>query len=110
MLQLPKPKRSTQLLLIPYAVLLGGLLCTAYVVLRQHEQNESFADRRFTALVHRFSTDVERRMRDYEFGLRGARGAVVSAGEAGLSRKVFERYSATRAQGYRSVSVERSRD
>jgi PAS domain S-box-containing protein len=96
MLQFPKPQRSASLLLVPLAVLVFGLLATYYLVQRQHEQNESFSNRRFTTVVHRFSADVERRMRDYQFGLRGSRGAIVSAGEAGLSRKVFERYSATR--------------
>ncbi|MCU0763211.1 MAG: CHASE domain-containing protein [Hydrogenophaga sp.] len=80
----------------PVLVLVIGLLLSAYLTHRQQTSNREFAERRFSAQVTRFAGDVERRLQAYEYGLRGARGAVVSAGEGGLSRDAFARYSRTR--------------
>ena len=80
----------------PWLVLAGGLLLTAYLVHRQQALNHAFAERRFTAQVSRFAADVERRVQAYQYGLRGARGAVVTLGEAALNRAGFARYARTR--------------
>jgi len=58
---------------------------------QQAEKNE-----RFTALAERTVRQLTRRMQIYEYGLRGARGAVLTAGIAGLNREKFLAYSETR--------------
>lgn len=80
----------------PFAVLLLGL-CTTLIATRwQADQNELFASQRFDSAVGRLGAEVERRMHMFVYGLRGARGAIVAAGEKELSRSVFQRYSETR--------------
>ncbi len=80
------------------AVLAFGLLLAAAAALWQERQNRVRAEAKFESLSERVVTNVGRRLRTYEYGLRGARGAAATAGEQ-LTRDAFQRYSATRDVG-----------
>lgn len=58
---------------------------------RQREVND-----RFSAFAHEIVDALGRRLRTYEYGLRGARGAVITAGVDAISRPVFQRYAESR--------------
>ncbi|WP_323900125.1 CHASE domain-containing hybrid sensor histidine kinase/response regulator [Aeromonas caviae] len=77
-------------------VFLSGLLLTAGLTLqldRKQEQDRQEAYQNFTT---QFADTVEERITRYQYGLRGARGAILVAGEQGISRADFRRYSASR--------------
>ncbi|WP_368163077.1 PAS domain S-box protein [Aeromonas sp. s6] len=77
-------------------VFLSGLLLTAGLTLqldRKQEQDRQEAYQNFTT---QFADTVEERITHYQYGLRGARGAILVAGEQGISRAGFRRYSASR--------------
>lgn len=77
-------------------VFLSGLLLTAGLTLqldRKQEQDRQEAYQNFTT---QFADTVEERITHYQYGLRGARGAILVAGEQGISRADFRRYSASR--------------
>ena len=77
-------------------VFLTGLALTAGLVFqlaRDQEQARQEAYRDFTT---QFANTVEERITHYQYGLRGARGAILVAGEQGISREDFRRYSASR--------------
>ncbi len=77
---------------------LGAGLCAAVAAsLWQARANEDLATERFNAVARRAVEQVAQRMRSYESGMRGARGAVLAAGgEIGLTRRDFAQYSASR--------------
>lgn len=77
-------------------VFLSGLLLTAGLTLqldRKQEQDRQEAYQNFTT---QFADTVEEWITHYQYGLRGARGAILVAGEQGISRAGFRRYSASR--------------
>ncbi len=51
---------------------------------------------RFSALAARALDELSERMRVYEDGVRGARGAIITAEDAGITREQFRRYSESR--------------
>lgn len=51
---------------------------------------------RFDLLTDRITRQLTQRMQIYEYGLRGARGAVMTAGSEGMTRKKFLAYSVSR--------------
>jgi PAS domain S-box-containing protein len=57
--------------------------------------NETLKAQRFDVLTQEAADKIRRQFQLYEFGLRGARGAIIAAGNE-LSRERFERYSQTR--------------
>ncbi|MGA4636408.1 PAS domain S-box protein [Pseudomonas solani] len=77
-------------------VALAGVLLTALVAgqlqqrnqQRVHEALEKATDSMADAVVHRLSL--------YQYGLRGARGSLLTTGDAGMTREVFHRYSRSR--------------
>ena len=74
----------------------GRVLVTALVAdqLQQHNQQRIHeALGRTTATM---ADAVVRRLGLYQYGLRGARGAMVTVGEAGISRELFNRYARSR--------------
>ncbi|UXY55157.1 PAS domain S-box protein [Pseudomonas tohonis] len=78
------------------AVVLAGVLVTALVAdqLQQHNQQRIHeALERATATM---ADAVVRRLGLYQYGLRGARGALLTVGEAGISRELFNRYARSR--------------
>jgi PAS domain S-box-containing protein len=67
----------------------------ALVYFHMHEQNRLEQSRRFQRVKDRVVDEIQARMRLYEYGLRGTRGAVAAAGD-GLDRAAFARYGASR--------------
>jgi PAS domain S-box-containing protein len=74
---------------------LTALLAVAATVW-QTQRNQAEAEQRFEALSQRSAEQVLAQMRRYEFGLRGARGAMLGAGVDDLTRRRFSDYSASR--------------
>ncbi|MEP6722402.1 MAG: PAS domain S-box protein [Variovorax sp.] len=78
-------------------VLVVGLGVAAGAGLWQAKDNEARSKTRFDAVTRRAIEQVAARMHVYEYGLRGARGAVIAAGgETGITRLGFAQYSASR--------------
>lgn len=78
------------------AVLLAGLVLTALLAAMLERDNHRLHEQRLTELTNRVQARLIQRFGLYEYGLRGARGAVVAAGGANVTRDVFARYSETR--------------
>lgn len=73
-----------------------GLCVAAGAAFWQASYNKSLAETRFEAISQRAVERVAARMHAFEYGLRGARGAVIAAGgEAGITRLHFAQYSAS---------------
>ncbi|PZR49148.1 MAG: hypothetical protein DI537_58585, partial [Stutzerimonas stutzeri] len=79
--------------------LLATSLLTVLAVAWQHHANEASLRTRTAALAQDVVRQVETRMRSHEYGLRGARGAIVSVGADRVTRQDFRRYSLTRDIG-----------
>ncbi|MEY4752590.1 MAG: hypothetical protein RJA44_265 [Pseudomonadota bacterium] len=73
----------------------GWVLVTLLAWQRQHD-NRIEAEAAFDRQVEQVRRDIERRMENYEHGLRGARGAVIGAGGAAIDRLRFRQYSRSR--------------
>ncbi len=79
-----------------WAALALGVFCSALgAVLLQHS-NQQQAASAVAQEAQRLADTVLSRIALYQYGLRGARGAVLTAGEDGMSRALFLRYSRTR--------------
>jgi PAS domain S-box-containing protein len=78
---------------IPLAV---GLALSIVVAKWLQNSNETQAQAALQQATDEKADAVVRRMRLYQYGLRGARGTVVTLGEHGISRKLFANYSQTR--------------
>jgi PAS domain S-box-containing protein len=78
------------------AVLAAGLALTGVVAGWQAKHRAEEADGRFDVLAQRTADQVAARMRTYEYGLRGARGAVLTAGADQPDRERFRLYSRSR--------------
>ncbi|OUL98752.1 CHASE domain-containing protein [Variovorax sp. JS1663] len=82
---------------LPLLWLLAGLLLAAAAGRWQARDNEAVAAARFETLSRRAAEQVANRIHIYEYGLRGARGAVIAAGgEHGITRARFAQYSQSR--------------
>lgn len=82
-------------ILMATLVLCFTLGATAFAYMRQQQQNIGEVSVRFERLRGRLLSEVALRMQQYEYGLRGTRGAVAAVGE-GLNGSSFARYSASR--------------
>lgn len=78
------------------ASLLIGFAASALVAYYQKGSNTRAAQSRFEALSEDVVERLQLRMRLYEYGLRGARAVVVTAGERGINQRLFHQYSETR--------------
>ena len=67
------------------ATLVPGLLLSALAAWRQADINQQRASEVFAAESLQLAAQLTARMQTYEYGLRGARGAVLTAGEQGIS-------------------------
>jgi CHASE1-domain containing sensor protein len=63
---------------------------------RQAHTNERYARDRFDAQAARLADQLRARLQTYEYGLRGARGAIQAAGEHTVSRDSFRTYHLSR--------------
>ncbi|WP_415760791.1 PAS domain S-box protein [Pseudomonas sp. LT1P18] len=78
---------------ITLAVGLGASVLGGWTLERINEQQ---AQEAIAAATEGAAELVLTRLNLYQYGLRGARGAVLTAGEYGISREVFRRYHRTR--------------
>lgn len=76
--------------------LVFGLAVSALLAWQLHQNNEQRVEKAVAEAAARVNTAVIQRLELYQYGLRGARGAVLSAGDDRLSRELFHRYSLTR--------------
>ena len=77
-------------------VWLVGLLLSALLAWAVHLANQRLLAERLASLSDEVAALVTERFGLYEYGLRGARGAVLAAGGDGISRQVFAAYMDTR--------------
>lgn len=78
------------------SVLFVGVMVALGLAHWQEQSNADLANSSFDALAMRTVEQVKRRLGMYEYALRGARGAVVSAGIDQLDRSRFRDYSESR--------------
>jgi PAS domain S-box-containing protein len=78
---------------ITLAVGLGASILGGWILERINEQH---AQEAIVAATEEAAELVSTRLNLYQYGLRGVRGAVLTAGEHGISREVFDRYHQTR--------------
>jgi PAS domain S-box-containing protein len=80
----------------PAITLLAGLALTGVLTQQRATGNEEVASRRFNTLATRIQHDIVVQFERYEYGLNSARGVVLTGGEQGLTRSMFEAYAVTR--------------
>ena len=73
-------------------VALVGVALTAAVAGWLHRQNEALIEDRLQSAAKEIGQRIEERLAMYEYGLRGARGAVLAAGGEAVTRGQFEAY------------------
>ncbi|MFI8621236.1 CHASE domain-containing protein [Marinomonas sp. NPDC078689] len=78
------------------ATLLVGLCLTALITEHIKSNNQHRITKAVQVASDQAIKTVNERIRLYQYGLRGARGAILTAGEYGLSRRLFMRYSLSR--------------
>ena len=76
-------------------IVFSTMAAAAFAYHQQLKKNTLEATERFERLKNRVLGEVLLRMQQYEYGLRGTRGAVVAVGD-GLNAATFARYSASR--------------
>lgn len=72
------------------------LLISGAVAWKLASRNAGVAQAALAARADRVSQEIKSAITLYQYGLRGARGAIITAGEDGLTREVFRRYSESR--------------
>ncbi|MEM6185333.1 PAS domain S-box protein [Shewanella vaxholmensis] len=77
-------------------VLLIGLALSALLTGLTGRMNAQTIEQALRENAEQISENVINRITLYQYGLRGARGTIVTAGEHGISRASFHRYSLTR--------------
>jgi PAS domain S-box-containing protein len=75
---------------------LAGLVLSALLAWAVHAANQRLLSERLATLSDEVADLVASRFGLYEYGLRGARGAVVAAGGPAVTRELFAAYMATR--------------
>ncbi|MEO6170246.1 MAG: CHASE domain-containing protein, partial [Lysobacter sp.] len=84
--------------IVPIAVFAMGLAAAGVLGLRQHDANTATIGAAIDAVADEASNDLQRRMKFYEYGLRGARGAVPGDGRATPgARQRYTEYVLSRA-------------
>ncbi len=78
------------------AALVAGLALTVAAVVWHGRANHQLTQDHFETLSAKVASEVSQRMQVFEFGLRGARGAVVAAGTDRIDADIFRRYADTR--------------
>jgi PAS domain S-box-containing protein len=78
------------------AVLVLGCVVSAGLAERQARNNDQWVAERFESLSASVTDRILTRMNKYQYGLRGARGAVQAAGPDTIRRKTFRQYHESR--------------
>jgi PAS domain S-box-containing protein len=73
-----------------------GILITAFISWEASKQNQLIIDNALKERMNKTSKLVASRVELYQYGLRGARGTVLTGGEHGITRKQFTEYSNSR--------------
>ncbi|MFP2768169.1 CHASE domain-containing protein [Oceanisphaera sp. KMM 10153] len=73
-----------------------GLAVSIFLAWQLDQSNEQRAQEAVTDAAAETKLAIQNRLERYLYGLHGARGAVLTAGEHGISRVQFHRYSLTR--------------
>ncbi|WP_133010358.1 CHASE domain-containing protein [Marinomonas flavescens] len=76
--------------------LLCGLCITIFVTIQVNTNNQLRINKAVQLASDQTIKTVKERISLYQYGLRGARGAILTAGEDNLSRRIFMRYSLSR--------------
>ncbi|SER84300.1 PAS domain S-box-containing protein [Azotobacter beijerinckii] len=76
--------------------MLTGLLCSTLASWQLSRTNEAQIRETVAKAANRIADDIVERIRLYQYGLRGVRGAIVTAGEETITREQFRRYSQSR--------------
>ncbi|MAC99076.1 hybrid sensor histidine kinase/response regulator [Pseudomonas abyssi] len=90
---MPTPRSSNRTALV---VLAAGLACTLLASWLLERANTRHVDDALSAATERAAKAVTTRIELYQYGLRGARGAILTGGEWGISREQFINYARTR--------------
>ncbi len=77
-------------------VFAAGLLLSMFAAVWQQAENDKLVNERFAVLVQDTVGELQRRLGLYEYGLRGVRGATLSAGFDQLDRQDFRHYAQSR--------------
>ena len=88
--------RSRTIWLWPAAILLLGALLSLLTAWQWETRNQAFAQTEFMGRAERLTTLLTERIRSYEYGLRGLRGAVLTAGEWQLDLHRLRIYAESR--------------
>lgn len=80
----------------PLTLFAVGCAAASIAVDRLATAQAALKDERFDALVERAVQRVAERINVYEYGLRGARGAVIAAGTEQITREGFRNYAMSR--------------
>jgi signal transduction histidine kinase/CheY-like chemotaxis protein/HPt (histidine-containing phosphotransfer) domain-containing protein len=73
-----------------------GLTLTAAATWWQARENRHASEAAVRSAAEGLAADVTERLFLYQYGLRGLRGAILTAGETGVTYALLERYSASR--------------
>lgn len=84
---------NTLLVWLPVTI---GILLTVSVVTLLHLKNQRDDQVHIALLAKQAEEIIKERFEKYEFGLRGARGAIVAVGHNAITRQQFEHYINTR--------------
>ena len=82
--------------LIVLLTLTAGMAATALVTGVLQQSNQKKVNDALIEATERAADAVTKRIELYQYGLRGARGAVLASGEHGITREGFRNYSKTR--------------
>lgn len=80
---------------LPWILLLGGI-ASLFAMQWHVGRIQGKAQDAIDSTTARIGDEVQRRLELYQYGLRGARGAVITAGEDGIDHRTFLRYAQTR--------------
>ncbi|MBA2926725.1 PAS domain S-box protein [Pseudomonas sp. P7] len=81
---------------LPALILMLGLFVTAAVCLWASQRNQNTTHEAMAAATERAVSVIQSRLQRYQYGLRGARGALLTGGERTVTREQFKRYSDSR--------------
>ena len=80
----------------PWVAGIAGVLLTLLAMRLAAAYNSDEASRAMDMTAASLERDISKRVGLYQYGLLGARGAIVTVGEAGLDRQFFARYVSSR--------------
>lgn len=73
-----------------------ALTASLFATLWVSNSNQQVITQSLESEAQKITKDIIERVVLYQYGLRGARGAILTAGEQGISRDIFKRYNSTR--------------